>query len=274
MNSLSETDSLDSINVKSENCFFSLDQAVELLKRIDDESSLFEVDAAYGAFLCEATRTSRCLLDNSTIEDTRKIVSCVAERLEKLWANQIIRADNPIEEFLFFSHLDYYSSLINREVELLKQSGFELSSSSKICIIGSGAMPMTAFELLKKWNLQVTHVDISSHALMLCSQLCELLGFNCKYICGDGASSHFDEMYDLFIIACLAGSNISQKREIVENILPVLKEEGRLLVRGDQELICPLCPLTKSHNFPGTTLVEKDISQRDSSNLIFVYKKN
>lgn len=208
---------------------------------------------------------------------TRRRVQDVASRseteMEIYWAQKIIASSHPQLALAQFPYCDNYAKLVEREVALIESSGCQLDKRSKVLMVGSGPLPMTAFELMRQRQVLVDHVDVSSEAIEICQSVGEKLGISCGHILGDGAKVVLESEYDVVVIAGLAGESVIQKQAIIDNIASNLKTGGRILLRSAKGARALLYPAVKSSDFNGVRLLQEYHPNDDVINSVFIYEK-
>lgn len=203
-------------------------------------------------------------------QDLRAASSVAESELERYWAQKIITSANPQSALSDFPYIDNYRDLVERELECLRVSGADSITSA--LIIGSGPLPLTAMEL-QAHGIDVDHNDASASALALCEDLLKSLSIKGQHILGTGESVVLDRQYDLIVIAALAGETQQAKQSIVENILPYLSDDGRILVRSARGARSLLYPELDSRAFRGISLLHEYHPEDHVINSVLVYKK-
>lgn len=209
----------------------------------------------------------------STIQRVQTIASKAESELEIYWATKIIEADDPHAMLASFPYCTNYRELVRREIGLVERSGLRLHSHSRVLMIGSGPLPMTAFELMHQRGVAIDHVDNSEEAIQLCAQVSRRLTVECGHLNASGQTVALKDLYDVVIIAGLAGQTAGHKQAIIDNILPSLRCGGRVVVRsarGAREL---LYPAVQSHDFSGVRLLDEYHPSDEIINSVFIYEK-
>ena len=201
----------------------------------------------------------------------RKISAETESELEKFWARLVIKSSNPLETLRSFPYLDNYEELTKREVGLIEHSGLRLDSRHKALVVGSGPLPLSAYELHRQTGIRIDHVDSSSEAIQLCEQLMESLGVSSKYYEALGEAVVLQDTYDLILIAALAGCTADDKQKIIDTVLPHLVEGGRIVIRSARGSRTLLYPGIKSSEIQGVRLFEEYHPSDYIINSVFVY---
>ncbi len=191
--------------------------------------------------------------------------------LEKFWARRIVASDSPDEMLNTFPYLDNYRELAEREITLIKHSGLTLSQERKALIIGSGPLPLSAYELNRQSGVAVDHVDSSKEAIRLCRQVTKKIGISSRYYQGRGETVVLQDTYDLILIAALAGATAQDKQRIVDTVLPHISEDGRIVVRSARGPRTLLYPGVLSSDIRGVRLMEEYHPTDYIINSVFVY---
>jgi precorrin-6B methylase 2 len=201
----------------------------------------------------------------------QKISAETESELEKFWARLVIKSSNPLETLRSFPYLDNYEELTRREIGLIEHSGLRLDSKHKALVIGSGPLPLSAYELHRQTGVQIDHVDSSSEAILLCEQLMDSLGVDSKYYEALGEAVELQDAYNLVLIAALAGSTVNDKQKIINTVLPHLAEGGRIVIRSAKGSRTLLYPGIESSEIQGVRLFEEYHPSDYIINSVFVY---
>lgn len=193
-------------------------------------------------------------------------------KLEEYWAKRIIASPDPICTLSQFPYIDNYYELVKREMECLRQSGLSTASIRTALVIGSGPLPLTAMQM-QTYGTVVDHNDASSSALTLCENLLGVLRIAGDHLLGMGETVALEKQYDLILIAALAGETQVSKQAIIDNVLPYLVENGRLLVRSAKGARGLLYPELDASAFRGVTLLHEYHPNDHVINSVLVYGK-
>lgn len=181
--------------------------------------------------------------NQSHIQKVRRRASRAESYMEAYWARRIVRSQNPREALKTFPYLTNYELLTKRELEYVHQSGLSSDQIKSALIIGSGPLPLTAYELARQASCQVDQVDASRAAARIGSNVSRALGLRTTYMTGLGQSIALKDTYDLILVAALAGETTAAKQAIIDNILPSLRPGGRIIVRsahGARSILYPI----------------------------------
>ena len=195
-------------------------------------------------------------------------------KLEQFWARKIVQANEPLAAINEFPYQDNYRTLTAREIQLIERSGVHLDKQSRVAIIGSGPLPLTAWWLYQMTGAEITHIDSCKAAMDLAEQLAQVLQWPCGFVRGDGQLVDLPaNFYDVIYIAGLAGQSVADKQRIVDHILPSLTPDGRVVVRsarGSREL---LYPAFAASEITHVVLQEEYHPTDEVINSVFVYRK-
>ena len=206
---------------------------------------------------------------------TMQLIASVAEtELELHWARRIIASAQPVKTLAAFPYRTNYRELVSREIALIEQNGLPLHQHSRVLMVGTGPLPLTALELIAQRGVIVDHVDSSLSALAICSLLGNRLGLVCQHVLGDGATIQLNNTYDLVIVAALAGRTVTQKQAIIDNVLPSLRSSGRILLRSAYGARTLLYPGVAAADFAHVKLLTEYHPRDDIINSVFIYQKD
>lgn len=235
-----------------------------------DEVNRVMESLVQGVVDTESEPTQPVATPNQAVK-VREVCAETESELEKFWARRVIQSNNPAETLRSFPYLDNYVELTRREVELIKHSGLQLNSTHKVLIIGSGPLPLSAYELHRQTGAHVDHVDSSPEAIHLCSQVMKQLNASSKYYEASGESVVLGDTYDLVLIAALAGNTADEKQRIIDTILPHLAKKGRIAVRSARGSRTLLYPGIESTEIKGVKLLEEYHPSDYIINSVFIY---
>lgn len=248
--------------------------AIQAIESIDDLRPSPHVNALFTQLVSEIVAGPDVRLDLRTQQNMRRIASIAETEMELYWAKKIIASAAPSKTLGAFPYLNNYRELVRREILLVEKSGYTLNERSRVLMVGTGPLPLTGLELVAQRNVDVDHVDISISALAMCSLVSNRLGLTCGHVLGDGATAILTKTYDLVIIAALAGITTEQKQAIINNILPSLTDDGRILLRSAHGMRTLLYPDVLANAFDRVKLLEEYHPSDDIINSVLVYKKD
>ena len=82
--------------------------------------------------------------DAALLHDLQCRCSEAEGKLEQFWARKTVQANDPLVAINEFPYQDNYRTLTAREIQLIERSGMHLDKQSRVAIIGSGPLPLTA----------------------------------------------------------------------------------------------------------------------------------
>jgi nicotianamine synthase len=188
------------------------------------------------------SKTDLSSINRSTQLNIRNVSSAAETEMEKFWARLVISSDNPQQILQTFPYISNYAELTERELKLVKESGLFLNGSHNALVVGSGPLPLSAFEIHRQSGALVDHVDSSLEAITLCKNISKAIGITSEHYHAMGHKVVLDKQYDLILIAALAGASDEAKQQIINNILPSLRKGGRIIIRsakGNRTLLYP-----------------------------------
>lgn len=234
-----------------------------------------EVNRVMGSLVHEVIDTTNMdttqFLTNQQALKIRKISAKTESELEKFWARRIITSNSPLETLASFPYLDNYKELTRREINLVVKSGLKLSNACKVLVIGSGPLPLSAYELHRQTGVHIDHVDSSHEAMELCKQFMEGFEIAANYYEAPGESVELQDTYDLILIAALAGSAAHDKQKIIDTVMLYLAENGRIVIRSAKGPRTLLYPGIEANEIKGVRLFEEYHPTDYIINSVFVY---
>lgn len=220
------------------------------------------------------TATIFSSIDPLIQSNIRKICSDAETEMEKFWAQHIITSPDPQMALQAFPYMDNYIELTQRELHLVSKSGLVLDRSHSVLMIGSGPLPLSAFEIHRQSGARVDHVDSSLAAIDLCRGVSSRLGLDSTYHHALGHEVVLDKQYDLVLVAALAGVSTEDKQHIIDNILPSLAAGGRIIVRsaaGNRQLLYSSIDAQK---LKGVRLLQEYHPTDHIINSVLIYERN
>lgn len=205
------------------------------------------------------------------IEKVRNISASAETKMEIYWSRRISQSEKPENEMWNFPYIDNYVELTRRELSLVSLSGLTLNRNSKILVIGSGPLPLSAIELNRQTGAKISQVDNSTLAIESSRILCNAVGAKSGYYEGDGQNIHLDESYDLILIAALAGNTTRDKQKIIDNVLPHLSRNGRIILRSARDMRELLYPGIKADSLKRVKKLVEYHPQDYVINSVYIY---
>ncbi len=212
-------------------------------------------------------------LEVTTIHRVRDISSRAESELETFWARLITEAVDPLTALQAFPYLNNYTELISRELSILEKAGLVLDTHSSILVIGSGPLPLSAYELFRQTGANVDQVDSMQNAVSLGNAVCGVLNMPTMYHHATGESVMVAKQYDLVLIAALAGDTPKVKQEIIDNVLPNIANAGRVIVRSAKGNRTLLYPAIGAKDIVGLRLLNEYHPNDYIINSVLVYGK-
>ncbi len=201
----------------------------------------------------------------------REAASLAESEMEKFWATKILESDSAFAALSEFPYTQNYRDLVERELTLVEKSGKRITAQDRVLIVGTGPLPMTAFEIAQQTRAQVDQVDCSHEAMALCAQISERLGINGDCVFANGKDVELRHQYSLVLIAGLAGATIEDKQQIVDHLRESVTEDGRIVMRGAHGLRELLYPSFDPTEIGGLSLIEAHHPLDHVINSVFVY---
>ena len=184
-------------------------------------------------------------LIKNLIRDIRDRAAEALEILEKIEARNILNEENTA-----FKYGDDLALAVKREIE-----DYKILKSSKVLLIGSGAMPITAYTIFKETAAHITCVDIDSEALNLSKKVTDKLGIQGVYFEGDIEAVEI-ENFSHIIIASL----VQKKCELVDYVSQKINNDAKIILRYGNEIKeafnFPLC-IKEINDFTKTVIRDK-----------------
>lgn len=251
-----------------------LQKTIHQITTLDDLRPSPKVNALFTQLVdLVITLPDETRVDEDICRTVQKTASDAETEMEIYWANKIINSTQPFETARSFPYLDNYTKLVAREIDQIENSGYSFNPTTRVLMVGSGPLPMTALELVRQRSVRLDHVDISPVAIALCQQVGRRLNVACGHILGDGATVTLDAQYDVIVIAGLAGESVRDKQTIINNMLPSLTYGGRLLLRSARGIRSLLYPGVEAADFYGMRLLSEYHPSDDVINSVFIYEK-
>lgn len=253
-----------------------MDTVIEKVMNLPQLAPCPEVNQAFSELVAAVIKNPQWQPDDGALHRAVRCRCSEAEgRLECFWAQKIIQADDPLAAVEKFPYQSNYRELTAREVRLIEKSGLRLDMASKVAIIGSGPLPLTAWWLYKSMGAQVTHVDVCPVAIELARQFALALDWSCTCVLADGRSVDLANLaYDVIYVAGLAGETVEDKQQIIDNVLPSLRAGGRLLLRSARGSRGLLYPAFVARDMRGVRVLEEYHPADEVINSVFIYERS
>lgn len=164
-------------------------------------------------------------------------------RLERSWARRIAAAADPERELAAFPYLENYRALTALEVHTL--AGCQPDSGvGRVCVLGSGPLPLTALLTARALGAAVDAVDLDPEATALAGQVLRgLAGGGLVHACTDDAGRFPGvDGADVVILAALVGLDPAAKQAVIASVTRRMRPGGLLVVRSAHRLRTLLYP--------------------------------
>ena len=236
-----------------------------------------DVNAAFSGLVAAVVQAAA--LPSWCNEEVRREVqrrcSLSESEMEMYWSRRIASSARPQQELETFWYIDNYRELVRREIGLMGGSGLMLSNSSRVAMIGSGPLPLTAWFLWRQTGAMVDLVDVAPAALVQSRELARAIAWPVgECLLADGAAVALpDNAYDVVYVAGLAGDSAEAKQQIIDNILLALRPSGRIIVRGAHGAKTLLYPAFDPNSLQRVRLLVEYNPDDDIINSVYVYKK-
>lgn len=253
-----------------------MNEIIEQVLNLQDFYPSSEVNAAFSGLVESVVKHGE--LPDWCNEEIRREVQrrcAISEaEMEKYWAERISKSSDALMEMSKFWYMDNYNELVRREIGLLEGSGLKLGSNSRIAMIGSGPLPLTAWLLWRRTGSKVDLVDISAEAIYQSQNLATAIRWEVgEYFIADGAGVRLTPgTYDVVYVAGLAGNSLEDKQYIIDNILPALKYDGRIIVRSAAGAKSLLYPVFSPRDVQGVRLLIEYNPDDEIINSVQIYK--
>lgn len=167
--------------------------------------------------------------------------------MELYWAQQIVRhttSDMSWKVLRTFWYYQNYEGLLSFELGLLKKSGFDFSSHTRISFVGGGPLPLSAILLAHIHGTHVTVIDNDIVASDTARAVVGALGLShlitVLHISGETYDGYHD--FDTIFVAALAGVEVDTKNYILAHIGLHMRHTARVVVRSATGLRVLLYP--------------------------------
>ena len=234
-----------------------VDRVLELYGRLDrlDSAAGLEpsgpVNAAFTELveLCRPTRDQHpgaVLADpriTAVLPRLRELCAGGEYRLERWWAHRLVAAADPSSGLELFPYLDNYRELTALEVHTV--AGLRRASGvPRVCVLGSGPLPLTALLTARALGAPVDAVDWSAEATDLAAAVLRRLpdGRLVRTHRADARAFAGVDRADVVVLAALVGLDSAEKRQAVAAVAERMRPGTVLVVRGSHRLRTLLYP--------------------------------
>jgi hypothetical protein len=184
--------------------------------------------------------------------------------LEKYWAARIIDQGY---HYTDYPYIDSYCALVDAESDLLKKHSSLIEKS--ICFIGSGPMPITAFELKTKHpSVFLTCIEMETQAIALSEKICVRSGFSIHHIQDQAENTDYSD-YDIIFVASMT----INKKQVFERIAATAKPGALIAIRSVEKLRRILYSAVREQDIPNRfKYLEKTIYRPEQINTTLLYR--
>ncbi|MGL5864997.1 MAG: nicotianamine synthase family protein, partial [Dermatophilaceae bacterium] len=165
-------------------------------------------------------------------------------RLERYWARRVAAASAPDDELAAFPYLDNYRRLTSLELHAVGGLGVDLEAVRRVCVLGSGPLPLSALFMARSLGATVDAVDIDAEACGLATEVTGRLvdWGEVQVHHGDARDVAAVAEADLVLLAALVGLDRQAKGEVVAAVTHRMRPGSLLVVRSAHRLRTLLYP--------------------------------
>ena len=254
-----------------------MDMAIKTVMNLHDFVPSPDVNAAFSGLVASVVQATALpdWCNDEVCREVQRRCSLSESEMEMYWSRRITSSARPQQELETFWYIDNYRELVRREIGLMGGSGLMLSNSSRVAMIGSGPLPLTAWCLWCQTGAMVDLVDVAPAALVQSRELARAIAWPVgECLLADGATvTLLDNAYDVVYVAGLAGDSVEAKQQIIDNMLPALRPSGRIIVRGAHGAKTLLYPAFDPNGLRRVQLLVEYNPDDDIINSVYVYKK-
>jgi nicotianamine synthase 9 len=254
-----------------------MDIAIRTVMNLHEFAPSPDVNAAFSSLVASVVQATALptWCNDEVCREVQRRCSLSESEMEMYWSRRITGSARPQQELETFWYIDNYRELVRREIGLMGGSGLMLSNSSRVAMIGSGPLPLTAWCLWHQTGAAVDLVDVAPVALTQSRELARAIAWPVgECLLADGAAVALpDSAYDVMYVAGLAGDSVEAKQQIIDNILPALRPGGRIIVRGAHGAKTLLYPAFDPNSLRRVQLLVEYNPDDDIINSVYVYKK-
>lgn len=197
------------------------DRSSELETVIDDYSAFITDEGNREAW--EQLERESCADFAQLVEELRKTSARCVSIMEKYRALKLLNGNAARTEY--FQNIE---SCIETEF-----GSFQVSSGSKVLMVGSGSFPMTPLLIARRTDAEVIGIDIDEEAIGLGRRVTEMLGSGLRIRLEHTLIEQLEEARDLTHI--IFSSTIAQKYDLLDRLHPLTNERVVVAMRyGDR----------------------------------------
>jgi len=164
-------------------------------------------------------------------------------RLERSWAHRVAVSAHPDRELEAFPYLDNYRALTALELGLLAGLA-PTAAPERVCVLGSGPLPLTALLTARALGIPVDAVDLDGDASLLAREVLRRLPGGHLVHVHRADARHFPGMADadVVVLAALVGLDRGDKRGVIAAVTARMRPGALLAVRSAHRLRTLLYP--------------------------------
>jgi nicotianamine synthase len=229
----------------------ALHAQLDRLVRVADLEPGELVDSLFTALVdicahCSEQQAAAVLSDpriRALMEGLRHLCAEGEFRLERFWAGRIAAAADPDGQLALFPYLGNYQALTALELGTLAGLGSP-AAPSRVCVLGSGPLPLTALLTARALNVPVDAVDLDAEATELAGAALRALqgGDLVRVHQADARDFPGIADADVVLLAALVGLDHRAKHEVIAAVSARMRPGALLVVRGAHRLRTLLYP--------------------------------
>ncbi len=175
---------------------------------------------------------SKNIFSEEEVRKLQKICQTAEYEMEKFWAHKIIQSKNHKKTMQDFPYIENYRKLT--QLEWFSLLSCTTHKTHSICFIGGGPLPLTAIILAQKYAQTITILDKDRLACKIAKKLVERLNLGNKItiIEADGSQYKDYKMFNVIMVAALAGMDRTGKEKIMLKIKQCAHKEAHILARS------------------------------------------
>lgn len=164
-------------------------------------------------------------------------------RLERRWAHRIAAAADPAAELELFPYLDNYRELTALELHAVAGSR-PRSRIDRVCVLGSGPLPLTALLTARALGRPVDAVDLTAEATGLAAGVLRRSrgGHLVRASQADARTFAGVDRADVVVLAALVGLDPEDKLDVIGAVVDRMRPGTVLVVRSAHRLRTLLYP--------------------------------
>ncbi|MDO4271902.1 MAG: nicotianamine synthase family protein [Candidatus Saccharibacteria bacterium] len=191
---------------------------------------------------------------NDDINAILPVAVKIRTAIDRLWAKQVIDAEESLIELRNYPYLDDYWLQINRELTLAHLTGAHVDDKSRILIIGDSALPLTTCQILQQTGAWVDELYYDDTDRELASGVARVLGLatHSEFLPSRPDKAELTNDYDLIVVNPDLTNDLIAT---IANVLPHLRLGGRLLLRSADNARKLLAPVVDMAQLGGLQLL-------------------